>query len=171
MPYISWQHGVYRVYVDSIVQGLDHLEGETVWAVVDGAISPKRKVVNGSIQLDSPGTIVHVGLPYTSRYKSIRLDVALGQNNALASKQRIHHLYVKTHRTNYFLYGSNSATELMPARRYTIDSMDEAPRLRSELLEIPFEADWTREPYITIESDLPLPLCILSITTQMSLNQ
>lgn len=171
LPYISWQHGVYRVYVDSIVQGLDHLEGETVWAVVDGAISPKRKVVNGSIQLDSPGTIVHVGLPYTSRYKSIRLDVALGQNNALASKQRIHHLYVKTHRTNYFLYGSNSATELMPARRYTIDSMDEAPRLRSELLEIPFEADWTREPYITIESNLPLPLCILSITTQMSLNQ
>lgn len=170
ISYISWQDGVYRVYVDSIVSGLEHLEGEEVWAVVDGAISPKRKVVNGKIKLDSPGVIVHVGLPYTCKYKSIRLDVALGQNNALASKQRIHHLYIKTYRTNYFLYGAEDATELMPARRYTLDSMDEAPRLRSELVEIPFEANWTREPHVTIESDLPLPLCILGITTQTSLN-
>lgn len=170
IPYIDWQGGVYRAYVDSIVQGLDHLEGEWVWAVVDGAISPKRQVINGKIDLDSPGVIVHVGLPYICKYRSIRLDVALGQNNALAAKQKIHHLYIKTYRTNYFLYGADDATELMPARRYTLDRMDEAPRLRSELVEIPFEANWTREPHITIESDLPLPLCILGITTQISLN-
>lgn len=170
VPYISWQGGVYRVYVNSIVAGLNHLEGEWVYAVVDGAISPKRQVKNGRIDLDSPGTIVHVGLPYTCKYKSIRLDVALGQNKALASKQKVHHLYIKTYRTNYFLYGAEEAGELMPARRYTIDKLDYAPGLRSELVEIPFEASWTREPHVTIESDLPLPLCILGITTQMSLN-
>ena len=169
-PYLDWQGGVYRVYVISIVEGLEHLEGEWVYAVVDGAISPKRQVKWGMIELDSPGVIVHVGLPYRCKYKSIRLDVALGQNNALASRQKVHHLYVKTYRTNYFLYGSEDATELMPTRRYTVDRMDEAPRLRSELVEIPFEANWTREPHITIESDLPLPLCILGITTDMSLN-
>lgn len=169
-PYVNWQAGVYRVYVITITQGLEHLEGEWVYAIVDGAISPKRQVLNGSVTLDTPGVIVHVGLPYKCKYKSIRLDVALGQNNALASKQKVHHLYVKTYRTNYFLYGAEDASELMPSRKYTIDSMDAAPRLRSELVEIPFEANWTREPHITIESDLPLPLCILGITTQMTLN-
>ena len=64
-----------------------------------------------------------------------------------------------------------TADTLMPARRYTIDSMDKAPELRSELCEIAFEAPWGREPKATIESDLPVPLCILSITTQESLNQ
>ena len=168
--YFTWQGGVYRAYVSAITSGLDHLEGEEVWAVVDGAISPKRKVVNGRVDLDFPGTIVHVGLPYVSKYKSIRLDTALGQNNALAAKQRVHHLYIKVHRTNYFKYGFTEATELKPARRYGIDKMDAAPELRSELIEIPFEANWTREPHIVIESDLPLPLCILGITTQTSLN-
>ena len=168
--YYTWQSGVFRAFVSEITSGLEHLEGEEVWAVVDGAISPKRRVVDGKVKLDSPGTIVHIGLPYKCKYKSIRLDTALGQNNALAAKQRIHHLYIKTHRTNYFLYGTGNTIELMPARRYGIDKMDKAPELRSELVEIPLEASWSREPHITIESDLPLPLCILGITTQMSLN-
>lgn len=171
IEYESWQGGVYRVFVDSFDYGLEHLEGEEVYAVVDGAISPKRKVVNGAITLDSPGCIVHIGLPYTCKYKSVRLDLAMGQNNALASKQKIHHLYIQTYRTNYFMYGGETADTLMPARRYTIDAMDKAPALRSELCEIAFEAPWGREPKVTIESDLPVPLGILGITTQESLNQ
>lgn len=171
IPYETWQGGVYRVYVDSFEYGLEHLEGEEVYAVVDGAISPTRVVRNGAIQLDSPGCIVHIGLPYTCKYKSVRLDMAMGQNNALASKQKIHHLYIKTYRTNYFMYGGETADTLMPARRYTIDAMDNAPALRSELCEIAFEAPWGREPKLTIESDLPVPLGILGITTQESLNQ
>ena len=171
IPYLNWQGGVYRVYVDEINGGLEYLEGQEVYAVVDGAVSEKRVVTNGTVHLDSPGVIVHVGLPYKCKYKSVRLDIAMGQNNALASKQKIHHLYIKTYRTNYFKYGGETADTLMPARRYTIDSMDKAPELRSELCEIAFEAPWGREPKATIESDLPVPLCILSITTQESLNQ
>ena len=171
IEYESWQGGVFRVFVDSFDYGLEHLEGEEVYAVVDGAISPKRKVVNGAITLDSPGCIIHIGLPYTCKYKSVRLDLAMGQNNTIASKQKIHHLYIQTYRTNYFMYGGETADTLMPARRYTIDAMDKAPALRSELCEIAFEAPWGREPKVTIESDLPVPLGILGITTQESLNQ
>ena len=169
-PYYSWQGGVIRAYVSAITSGLEHLEGEEVYAVVDGAVSPIRKVKNGRVELDSPGTIVHVGLPYSCKYKSIRLDTALGQNNALATKQRIHHLYIKLYRTNYFKYGALDSSEKVIPRRYGVDKLDTAPELRSELKEIPFEADWTREPHIVIESDLPLPLCILGVTTQMSIN-
>ena len=169
--YISWQAGKVRAYVNAIVSGLDHLEGETVWAVVDGAISPKRQVINGRVNLDTPGTIVHVGLPYKAKYKSVRLDVAMGgSQSALAAKQKIHQLYIQVYRTNYFLYGEDNAKELQPARKYGIDKMDTAPSLKTELIDIPFEATWGSQPHLTIESDLPLPLCILSITPKMSIN-
>ena len=158
VDYNSWQGGVLRAYVYQLTSGLEHLEGEEVWVVVDGAVTPKTRVTDGIVVLDTPGTIVHVGLPYTCKYKSVRLDTSLGQNNALATKQRIHHLYIKVHRTNYFLYGANEATELKPARKYTVDKLDFPPELKTELIEIPFEAEWTREPVLTIESDLPLPL-------------
>lgn len=170
IQYKTWQGGICRAFVVAITQGLDHLEGEEVYAVVDGAISPKRKVVNGRIDLDSPGTIVHIGLPYKCKYKSVRLDVALGSNDALASKQRVHRLYAQTYRTSYFQYGAETVDEIAPARKYGTDKMDTAPSLKSGLIEIPFEASWTREPHITIESDLPLPLCLLRLTTQSSIN-
>jgi hypothetical protein len=59
---------------------------------------------------------------------------------------------------------------LQAARKYGIDLMDTAPSLKSELIEIPFVASWGNQPRITIVSDLPLPLCILGITTKMSIN-
>lgn len=171
VAYIIWQKGACRAFVSEITQGISHLEGELVWAVVDGTVSSKRRVVDGRITLDSPGTIIHIGLPYTCRYKSIRLDVAMGQNNALAARQKIHMLYVQVHRTSYFKYGNeDGTTELQPARKYGTDLMDTAPSLKSELIEIPFEATWGNQPRITIESDLPIPLCILGITTKMSIN-
>ena len=170
IDYVSWQGGVCRAFVTQLTQGLSHLEGETVWAVVDGSISPKRKVVNGTVTLDSPGTIVHVGLPYICKYRSVRLDVAMGQNNALAAKQKIHKLFVQVYRTSYFKYGEKDGTELKPARKYGVDKMDNAPELKTELIEIPFDAVWGSQPRVTIVSDLPLPLCILGITTSESLN-
>ena len=171
VPYISWQGGVIRAFVIAINSGLDHLEGENVYAVVDGAISPLRKVVNGRVELDSPGTIVHIGLPYKCKYKSIRLDINMGANDALAAKQKIHKVFAQIYRTNYFQYGAETINEIMPARKYGTDKMDTAPSLKSGLVEIALESVWGHEPHITIESDLPLPLCILRLTTQTSLNQ
>lgn len=170
VDYISWQAGVCRAFVSAITQGISHLEGEMVWAVVDGAVSQRRKVVNGAITLDSPGTIVHVGLAYICKYRSVRLDIAMGQNNALAAKQKIHNLYIQVYRTSHFKYGESSGSESQPARKYGIDRMDTAPSLKTELIQIPFDASWGSEPHITIVSDLPLPLCVLGITTKASVN-
>ena len=128
-------------------------------------------MINGRVDLDTPGTIVHVGLPYKAKYKSVRLDVAMGgAQSALAAKQKIHQLYIQVYRTNYCLYGEDNAKELQPARKYGIDKMDTAPSLKTELIDIPFEATWGSQPHLTIESDLPLPLCLLSITPKMSIN-
>ena len=166
----DYQKGEICACVTMITEGISHLEGEEVYAIVDGAVSSLRKVINGRIQLDSPGAVVHVGLPYVTKYKSVRLDIALNQNDSIASKQRIHRLFAQIYRTSYFKYGFETTEEVVPARKYGIDKMDTAPALRTGLVEIPFEANWTRQPHIIIESDLPVPLCILRLTTQTSIN-
>jgi hypothetical protein len=61
------------VFVDA-VSGLDHLEGETVAIVADGASREPQVVAGGSVPLlPIGGSFVHVGLPYQWVYRSLKL--------------------------------------------------------------------------------------------------
>lgn len=56
------------------LSGLDHLIGEEVHVVTDGAIHPKKVVdVNGEIELNYPASMVHVGFNYEGNIISMIL--------------------------------------------------------------------------------------------------
>lgn len=57
--------------VDKVVTGLDHLEGETVQVLVNGAIEPDKVVTGGSITTEADGNAA-VGLQYTGTLKTLR---------------------------------------------------------------------------------------------------
>lgn len=57
-------HYIYNM-ATNVIDGLEHLEGEEVFALGDGYLFDKRKVVNGQIVLEQPVQDVIVGLPYT----------------------------------------------------------------------------------------------------------
>lgn len=62
--------------MNTVFSGLDHLEGETVYAVADGGIPPGQQsfvVSGGSITLPYPAAVVHIGLLYTGRIKFLPL--------------------------------------------------------------------------------------------------
>lgn len=50
----------------TVFSGLDHLEGETVDVLADGATHPPKVVVNGTITLDRPASKVVVGLGFVA---------------------------------------------------------------------------------------------------------
>lgn len=54
--------------------GLDHLEGQSVTGLADGAVIPPTTVVGGAITLASPATKVTIGLAYTAQLQTLRLD-------------------------------------------------------------------------------------------------
>ncbi len=56
--------------------GLNHLEGETVSILADGAVVPQQMVVNGRITLAQGATRVIVGLPYRCIAKALAPNVA-----------------------------------------------------------------------------------------------
>lgn len=57
------------------VSGLDHLEGETVRIVADGARVIDRTVVGGAVSLGRSASVVDVGLPVLRRFESLPLDL------------------------------------------------------------------------------------------------
>jgi hypothetical protein len=74
----------------STVSGLDHLEGETVKVSGDGAVQPDQTVASGSITLEDPASLVHVGLSYTWKWQSLKLaygaeiGTAVGQPKSIS---------------------------------------------------------------------------------------
>jgi len=56
------------------ITGLDHLEGETVSVLVDGALQSSKVVSSGQITIDEAGTRVVVGLLYDYNVSPMRLD-------------------------------------------------------------------------------------------------
>ena len=63
---------------DSTFSGLDHLEGETVAILGDGAVFPTQTVTNGEITLPETVSVCHIGLPYTYKLKPMRMDQNMG---------------------------------------------------------------------------------------------
>ncbi len=71
------------------ISGLDHLEGQTVSVLANGATHPDRTVSGGSITLARSSTKVKVGLKYTSLLQTMRLDAGAQNGTSQAKTKRI----------------------------------------------------------------------------------
>lgn len=167
--------------------GLDHLEGEDVSIIVDGAVvaSPYNDVDNyptvtvSSGQIDLPnerlGAIVHVGRPRVNDIQTLNLDVIGNQDIHLESKT-VNKAYVKffesrgLHVASNFPSG-NSVQDMQRLSELVVDDTDENEFLTDSFIqaqtrevEIELEGDWDNNGKICIRQVDPLHFEILSIT-------
>ena len=59
------------------VNGLDHLEGETVAILADGVVQTQQVVTGGTVTLDNPAYLVNAGLPYNADLETLNIEVPL----------------------------------------------------------------------------------------------
>lgn len=71
------------------LHGFDHLEGETVGVLIDGAATPDLIVSAGVVTIPYNGETVQVGLRYSSVYATNRLDGGAGDGTAQGKTKRI----------------------------------------------------------------------------------
>lgn len=64
------------------ISGLDHLEGQSVSILADGATHPDKTVSGGSITLERSATKVQVGLSYTSLLQTMRVEAGAAEGVA-----------------------------------------------------------------------------------------
>ena len=145
------------------ISGLDHLEGETVSILANGAVHPDKTVSSGSVTLDYSATKVHIGLNYSSTLQTMRIEAGGTEGTAQGKTKRIHEVVLRLFRTVGVKVGS-SETELdrIPFRS-SAAAMTKAIPLFTGDKEIEFRGGFDTDGFVVVQQDQPLPLTIIGI--------
>lgn len=158
--------GKARLYV-SAISGLDHLEGETVDILADGAVQPSKVVTSGEVELDVRATTVHVGFGYKSDGKMLRLNAGAADGTAIGKTQRTHRIGIMLHRSLGLKIGPSFTDLTTLTFRKASDAMSRAPALFTGILSEEFEGDYDFENQFCWRQDQPLPSMVLALMPQM----
>jgi hypothetical protein len=148
------------------VSGLDHLEGETVSILTDGAQHPPKVVTSGAVALDRLSARVIVGLTYKGIIETQRI---LGEDNKGTQEglnARISHVIARVDNSLGGRIASGSqpeTTDPLVLREGSWPTNQAAPLVTGDRV-ADLEQGPSREPTIYAEQTPGLPLTILSLT-------
>ena len=159
-------HLSYSGVAVSSLSGLDHLEGETVSILADGATHATKVVSSGAISLNRAATKVVVGLPYSSVLQTMRIEGGAGQYEGTAQGKikRISKVVLRLFETVGAKVGpSLDNLETVPFRT-TSGAMDlPVSTFLAGDKEVEFADDYNTDGFIFVKQEQPLPLTILAL--------
>lgn len=141
------------------ITGLDHLNGETVQILVNGAAHPDRTVFNGSITLAAEYTKVHVGRYPATELLPMNLEVQTRGGSSQGRLKRVPILVLRFDRTLGCEVATNpDLDEFTPVFfRSAGDPMDAPPPLFTGDKRVALETGWSREVLYKLQQAKPLP--------------
>jgi len=152
------------------LSNLDHLEGQVVSILADGATHPDRTVTSGSITLDRSAKNVKIGLNYISLLQTMRLDAGSQNGTSQAKTKRIYDITVRMFETIGIEVGANlSDMERIPFRN-SVDLMDEGIPPFTGDKEVEFRGNYETDGFIFVRQTQPLPFTILSLYPRLATN-
>ena len=152
------------------ISGLDHLEGQTVSILANGATHPDKTVSSGSITLDRSSTDVKVGLAYTSLLQTMRLNAGSQNGTSQGKTKRIYDITVRMFETIGVEVGPDlSNMERIPFRS-SADLMDEGIPPFTGDKEVEFRGNYETDGFIFVRQTQPLPFTILSLYPRLTTN-
>ena len=151
----------YRGAPATAITGLEHLEGEQVTAVADGAVWAGLLVTAGAITIPAAASVVHVGIPYTCTAETLPLSwQADGFGQGTLKNVSGAHFRVKS--SGAYWVGPTGGT-LYEVPRRTNENYGDAPRIKTGWDHTTVAPMWQDDGGITIEHRYPLPLTVLAI--------
>ena len=145
------------------ISGLDHLEGQTVSILANGATHPDKTVSSGSITLDRSVTKAHIGLSYNSTLQTMRIDAGGTEGTAQGKIKRIHDITLRLFRTVGIQVGSSETDLDRIPFRSSANAMDQALPLFTGDKEVEFRGGFDNDGFIVVKQNQPLPATILAI--------
>lgn len=151
--------------------GLDHLEGQTVSIVADGLVQADKTVSSGSVTIDEAASEVEIGLPYTHIIEP--LPPSEVGNAGGARKIRMIEGIFRLQDTAALKLDVGRGINDVALRQLGEDPILDAPlplvssdiRVRA----LGWQADGQNALW-RIEQDVPLPFTLLSVTTEIKVN-
>jgi hypothetical protein len=154
----------------STVSGLDHLEGQTVHILANGATHPVKVVTAGVVTLDRASTNVKVGLGYSSILQTMRLDAGSQNGTSQGKTKRIYDITVRLYESIGVEVGPNlSDMERIPFRT-SADVMDQGIPTFTGDKAVEFRGNYDTDGFIFVRQTQPLPLTVLSLYPELQTN-
>lgn len=157
------------------LSGLDHLEGEEVGILADGAQHANQTVTGGSITISTEARKVTVGLPYVGDIETLDFD-AVNQFNGSSMGQirRISQVSVRLFETGLLYHaradqGDDALTLLEPREANT--PQDTAPPLKTGIYKLDHEPSWDLSARLHIQFRSPLPATVAAIMYKAQVNE
>jgi hypothetical protein len=160
----------YEGVATTTITGLDHLEGETVQVLGDGAVFAETTVSSGEITLDSEVETAHVGLPYTYTVKPMRIDVSVQGGTSKSSFKKITEMYVSFYQTLGAKYGKDE-DHLTTIPWRTDETYSSPPALFTGDKKVVLDAGYDRETEFIITGNDPLPCTVRAIVVKMEVSR
>lgn len=158
--------GAWALSVQS-VSGLDHLEGETLDVLADGASHPQVEVESGTINLERPAAYVHAGLSCPCKLKTMRLESGAADGTAQGKTKRVHHGVIRLIDTVGGNAGPNTANQDEILLRDASMAQDEPVPAFSGDKEIAWPDGYTKDGYLQYTNTLPLPATVVAFMPQV----
>ena len=149
--------------------GLAHLEGREVGILADGAPRAPATVVDGAVVLGLAASTVEIGLAFRHEIEPLPADLLAASGGAATGPLRLVAVTFRLLDTAALSVDLGRGPEPVPFRRLDTPLLDAPPA--------PFTGDvtlrglgWRRDrlrPLWRIEGDAPLPMTLLSVTTEI----
>ena len=151
------------------LSGLDHLEGQTVQVLADGAVHPNRVVTGGSISLARSASKVSVGLPYVARVRTLDPEVQTQTGPSQGKVRRIERVTFRVVDTFNLKFAANGRElEIIPFRGSAM------PMGTIELFtgdkRVLVQHSPERQFELLVQSDTPHPCTVLAIMYSMNVS-
>lgn len=141
---------------------LDHLEGETVYALVDGAVQGPFTVSSGVVTISEPGEKVHIGKQIKATMQTLPM-VAEVEAYAQATVKNVNEVTLRTYRSGRFFAGE-SVSKLYESKTRTVESFGDPPALISKETDLRIGTSWAKSGQVVVRAVDPLPVTVSAIT-------
>lgn len=160
------------VTAKSVWGGFDHLIGEEISVLADGATHPDVTVdASGNITLTRNANLVVGGLGYTSTISPMRLEGGSPGGVAQTKTGRIAAAGLRFYKTLGAKFGGDlSNLEILPFRS-SADEMNAPPALFTGDKQVSWPTGWNTDRYVYVRQDQPLPLTLVMVVPYVTINR
>jgi len=150
-----------------VVSGLSHLEGKTVSILADGAVLPQEIVTGGTITIDRPATIIHVGLQYNSDLQTMPISLNI-DGSGQGRYKNVNHAWLRVYRSSGIFVGPN-LDNLTEVKQRSTEPYGTPPALKTDEVDVQLTPSWVASGQIYVRQADPLPVSIICLTLDVTL--
>lgn len=153
--------------ISVVTSGLDHLEGETVAILANGAVHPPQVVIDGRITLEEPAETLVIGLPIRSDIYTLPFAAEL-QGAGQGRVKNVNEVWLRVHRSSGIFVGPDVA-HLTEVKQRTTEPYGTPPSLKTDEVNVKISPSWGNNGQIVIRQTDPLPVSLLSLSMEIVL--